>query len=224
MKSAKVIYIAGPMSGIEEYNFPAFDMAEADLLAKGWIVINPAQMDRDIGFDPLIDVADVDFLHAAMVRDTNAIIHQADALAMLPGWENSKGARGEMGLAVWKHIPVYLWPDMTLIQTEKAECNSVKKPILPQDAQARKRTPIASGVLDYFPKALAAVAQCSYAGNEQHNPGQPLHWDRSKSTDEADCLIRHFIERGTIDSDGIRHSAKMAWRGLALLEKEIEAK
>ena len=86
----------------------------------------------------------------------------------------------------------------------------------------RKTMPIASGCLDYFPDALLAVAHCSYIGNEQHNPGTPLHWDRSKSTDEADALIRHFLERGTADDDGIRHSVKVAWRALALLQKEIE--
>ena len=95
--------------------------------------------------------------------------------------------------------------------------------MLPTDPKARKAVPIATGVLDYFPLAIAAVAACSQKGNDQHNPGQPLHWDRAKSTDESDALIRHFLERGTIDSDGIRHSAKVAWRALALLQKEIEA-
>lgn len=94
---------------------------------------------------------------------------------------------------------------------------------LPTDAQDRKNVPIATGVIDYFPDALAAVAACSKKGNDQHNPGQPLHWDRAKSTDESDALIRHFLERGTVDTDGIRHSAKVAWRALALLQKEIEA-
>lgn len=94
---------------------------------------------------------------------------------------------------------------------------------LPTDKQARKDTPIASGVLDYFPDALAAVAKVSFIGNQQHNPGQPLHWAREKSTDESDALIRHFLERGTIDTDGTRHSAKVAWRALALLQKEIES-
>lgn len=93
----------------------------------------------------------------------------------------------------------------------------------PTDPKARKAIPLASGVLDYFPDALMAVAECSRAGNEQHNPGQPLHWDRAKSQDEADALLRHLIDRGTVDTDGIRHSAKVAWRALALLQKEIEA-
>ena len=94
---------------------------------------------------------------------------------------------------------------------------------LPTDAKARKAVPIATGVLDYFPDAIAAVAEVSRIGNEQHSPGQPLHWDRSKSKDEADALMRHFIERGTVDTDGARHSAKVAWRSLALLQKEIES-
>ncbi len=89
-------------------------------------------------------------------------------------------------------------------------------------ADERKQHPVASGVIDYFPDAIMAVANCSWAGNEQHHPGTPLHWDRAKSTDEWDALMRHFIERGTLDTDGIRHSAKVAWRALAALQKEIE--
>lgn len=93
---------------------------------------------------------------------------------------------------------------------------------MPQTAAERKKHPVGTGVLDYFPDALLEVARCSYEGNEQHNAGMPLHWDRSKSKDEFDAMIRHGMERGTRDSDGVRHSAKMAWRALALLQKEIE--
>jgi hypothetical protein len=93
---------------------------------------------------------------------------------------------------------------------------------LPTDAKERKECPIASGVIDYFPDAIAAVAHVSWVGSQQHHPGQPLHWDRSKSSDESDALMRHFVERGKLDSDGMRHSAKVAWRALALLQKEIE--
>jgi len=89
------------------------------------------------------------------------------------------------------------------------------------DSAARKRIPIASGVLDYFPRALAAVAEVSLVGNDKHNPGQPLHWAKHKSTDQADCIARHLIERGGMDENGVRHSAQLAWRALALLEEEI---
>lgn len=91
------------------------------------------------------------------------------------------------------------------------------------DAAWRKARPLWSGALRYFPDALLEVAHCSYAGNEQHNPGTPLHWDRSKSRDEADALARHLLQAGELDTDGVRHSAKVAWRALALLQKELEA-
>lgn len=95
--------------------------------------------------------------------------------------------------------------------------------LLPSGAADRKKIPLAGGVLDYFTAALIEVAKVSYVGNEQHNPGQPLHWARGKSMDHADTMLRHFTERGTIDTDGCRHSAKMVWRALAILQMEMEA-
>lgn len=91
------------------------------------------------------------------------------------------------------------------------------------DAAARKAHPLVSGCLDYFPDALLEVAALSKIGNDQHNPGQPIHWNRAKSGDEADALLRHLLDRGTLDNDGVRHSVKVAWRALALLQKELEA-
>lgn len=94
---------------------------------------------------------------------------------------------------------------------------------LSQDSKTRKEQPVARGVLDYFPNALAEVANVSFVGNQKHNPGQPMHWAKEKSTDHADCIARHLFERGTIDpEDGLRHSAKVAWRALALLQIELE--
>lgn len=93
---------------------------------------------------------------------------------------------------------------------------------LPTDAAARKAAPMAEGLLWYFPNALAAVAQVSKAGNDQHNPGEPMHHARGKSSDHADCILRHLVDAGKIDSDGQRHTAKVAWRALALLQEELE--
>ena len=93
---------------------------------------------------------------------------------------------------------------------------------LPTDPAARKAMPVFSGVLNYFPKAIAAISVCSKAGNDQHNPGKPLHWDRSKSGDELDALSRHLLEVGLYDTDGILNDVKLAWRALAHLEKLLE--
>jgi hypothetical protein len=96
---------------------------------------------------------------------------------------------------------------------------------LPTDAKERKTYPIGTGVLDYFPDALCEVAKVSFIGNQQHNgPDTPLHWDRSKSQDESDAAIRHFLQRTEMDSDNTFHAAKWAWRALAYLQKLIEAK
>lgn len=92
-----------------------------------------------------------------------------------------------------------------------------------KDPKTRKDVPVCTGVLDYFPDALIEVARLSKIGNDQHNPGQPLHWSKGKSDDHADCLIRHQLDRGKFDTDGVRHSAKVAWRALAQLQIEIEA-
>lgn len=90
------------------------------------------------------------------------------------------------------------------------------------EAAFRKEHPMATGVLDYFPDALMEIAHLSKVGNDQHNPGQPLHWAKGKSQDHADALLRHLKDRGTRDTDGERHWAKVAWRALAGLQTEIE--
>lgn len=106
----------------------------------------------------------------------------------------------------------------------------MNKKYITQDSEERKRQPIASGVLDYFPAAIAAVAEHSFIGNEKHNPGEPLHWAIGKSMDHADCIARHLIERGEFEeltlgdkTYRVRHSAALAWRALALLQEELVA-
>jgi len=86
----------------------------------------------------------------------------------------------------------------------------------------RKEFPLYSGLIKYFPDALMDVSHVSFVGNEQHNPGQPLHWAKDKSKDHKDALLRHLKDSGKFDDDGLRHSAKVAWRALAALQVEIE--
>lgn len=86
--------------------------------------------------------------------------------------------------------------------------------LLPEDSKARKTFPVYSGVLNYFPDAVVIVAHVSWMGNEQHHPGTPLHWDKSKSQDESDALLRHLLE-GRYD--------QAAWRALALLQRKLDA-
>jgi len=97
----------------------------------------------------------------------------------------------------------------------------------PTDKAAdRKATPVFSGVLKYFPNALKEVSKCSKAGNDQHHPDKPLHWDMNKSTDEYDALTRHLIDHtiDPLDDDGVLHLTKVAWRALAGLERYLTNK
>ena len=90
-------------------------------------------------------------------------------------------------------------------------------------SQERKERPIYSGVLKYFPDAIAYLALISKIGNDKHNPGMPLHWSRDKSSDHLDCIARHLIDAGRLDPDGIRHSGYLFWRAGANLQIEIES-
>jgi hypothetical protein len=100
-----------------------------------------------------------------------------------------------------------------------------RKPVPHEDSTSRKATPIFSGVMRYFPDALAAVARLSKAGNDKHNPGEPLHWSREKSADHGDCIARHQIAFDQIDPEsGEYHAAAVAWRALAQLQLLEEAK
>lgn len=94
---------------------------------------------------------------------------------------------------------------------------------LSTDSQVRKDTPIFSGFVKYFPLSMAEVSRLSKVGNDKHNPGQPLHWDKTKSMDHGDCIIRHQIDAGTVDTeDGFLHDVKVAWRAMAQLEIALE--
>lgn len=100
------LYVAGPMRGLPEFNFPAFFEAADLLRAMGHEVLNPAQVDADAGFqwEGLTgheDLAGLGFnLREALATDLAWIAAHASGVAVLPGWEASKGARAEVALAL----------------------------------------------------------------------------------------------------------------------------
>lgn len=97
---------------------------------------------------------------------------------------------------------------------------------LPTDDKARKRLEMWTYLMEYFPDAFLAEVEVAVAGNEQHNPGQRLHWAREKSTDQMNTAFRHLFDHGSgvkKDVDGKWHLAKAIWRLKAQLQLEIEA-
>lgn len=107
------IYIAGPMTGYEKANFPSFDEAEARLKELGWLVINPANLDRIHWGFPLYPPKGLleslygedmfAFRKSCIRRDVNALLefNEGDAIFLLKGWKKSIGALGELGIANW---------------------------------------------------------------------------------------------------------------------------
>jgi hypothetical protein len=95
---------------------------------------------------------------------------------------------------------------------------------LPSDSSARKEIPLLSGCLRYFPAALAGVARISKAGNDKHNPGEPLHHARGKSMDHGDCILRHLVDlqdhlSAGNESQAIAEADAICWRALALSQE-----
>ena len=104
--------------------------------------------------------------------------------------------------------------DIAKRMLEEAEANTIKHQHLPTDATERKQIPIYTGFINYFPDAIAAVSKLSLEGALQHGQtAETLHWDRSKSGDELDALMRHLV-----DEDWVQ----VAWRAMANLQKQIE--
>ncbi len=116
------------------------------------------------------------------------------------------------------------WSDVGYWPESYDVAKPVSAPATKTEAEIRKGQPVFTGVAAYFPDALKAVAEVSRIGNDQHNPGQPLHWARGKSTDQLDAALRHMLDHlaNPIDTDGGRHLAKAAWRLLAELQLGIE--
>jgi hypothetical protein len=109
----RIIYIAGPMRGICLYNFPAFDDAAEQGRKLGHAVVSPADLDRNAGFDPNTLPPDWDWstlpdnfdLVKTAGRDISAIL-LCNAIALLPGWERSKGALAEKAVAEWLGLDI----------------------------------------------------------------------------------------------------------------------
>lgn len=125
---------------------------------------------------------------------------------------------GPGSMMTWK-------PQQNLTRETNPRTEAPVHGLFPESAQGRKDHPIFTGFLMYFPDAIAAIARVSKKGNDQHNPGEPLHWARGKSTDQMDTATRHMMDHGvgtTKDTDGEYHLAKAAWRICAELQLTIE--
>lgn len=101
------LYLAGPMRGYEEFNFPAFFEAEQRLQKLGHVAVNPARHDKDLGFDPTAGSVTQQYLRDALAWDLGQVC-RADGIVVLPGWRKSRGARAEVATARAIGIPIFI--------------------------------------------------------------------------------------------------------------------
>lgn len=221
------IYIAGPMRGLPEFNFPAFDKAQMRLEELGHETFNPADRDRSTGFDVTgmtghENLAGLGFsLRDALAADTEYISKHADAIALLPGWEKSSGVAAEVALARALGLPVALVEDFN---------DSPYVRFVPTDVKpsGEIRTTSSTGGekgtkperFDLIPiGALAQVARLYGRGAEKyaaHNWRRGYEWSKSYA-----AMQRHATQfwngEDTDPEMQLPHLASVAFHALALL-------
>ena len=183
------IYIAGPMQGKPLYNFPLFDAAAKQFADFGYDVVSPAELDRRAGFDPAKgDVVTPEFLEQARKRDLEALL-TCDGIAMLPGWEESKGARAEHAVALWAGLSVYQWSEdaaRKIIGPEN-KTSPAPNPADPKGAAGAKKCPL--WLIPTHP--MEEVAWVHKLGADKYGP---FNWRENKvcASTYISAIMRHL--------------------------------
>jgi hypothetical protein len=124
LKPNSRVYVAGPMRGIKSFNYPKFEEATADLRARGYSVVSPAELDDETTYEwclaspdgqHLDEIPSEDTWGDCLVRDIKIVIDKVDGVAVLPGWHKSTGARGETFFAYLCQKPIVYWPDLQAV-------------------------------------------------------------------------------------------------------------
>ena len=157
------------------------------------------------------------------IQSGTRVRYVGNATGLMGRWGTVVRRAGEEVSVYWDGRPARSWvrPESLSRLHEPVSCqpaplnDGARFPsTLPNDSEARKQYPIHDVLFGQFPAAVVAVAHHSWKGNNKHNPGLPLQDNRSKSMDDADCLLRHLAE-GDYEA--------VAWRGLRLLQRKLEA-
>lgn len=240
------IYIAGPMRGIPEFNFPAFYAAEERLRADGHTVFNPARRDSErhgediskgnsTGDEALAAVQHGFSLREALRDDTAWITMEADAISMLPGWQRSTGATAERALAIALHLEVMYEPGATEVQESDPNGLAANQPGAKLDGT---KSPVLQGVIQYFPRSVIAVGNLSKNGATKYTW---KGWEKVEGgiSRYGDALARHLVAEAiegpwdlTAMNDPVHpynvlHSTAQAWNAMArneLMLREGEKK
>ena len=227
------IYCAGPMRGIAEFNFPAFEAAAAQLRGLGYKVISPAEQDLGRGFDPTgltghEDMAALGFdLRETLLSDLK-FVSECDAICLLPGWEFSKGATVELDMAVALGLRVGELEDYPFDEPMSEHdflTGDLPAIIFPAEVRVTSETGGQKGTklarFDLIPvQPLWAVAELYGYGTRKY---ADRNWERGYDWSLSYAAMqRHanlFWSREDNDAEtGLPHLAAVAFHALALME------
>lgn len=226
------VYLAGPMTGHPGLNFAAFADATVELRARGYDVWSPAEADLAAGLDPDETVMEAPRPLAEYLVDDLAEVCRSEAVVVLPGWEASRGARIEVGVARGLGLPVLAYPSLDSVPADPAvngaatPAGAVPAPAL-SDGRERVTNAETGGVKERKPArfdllpwaALWEVAEHYGRGAEKysdHNWTRGYAW--SLSIGAAGRHLAAIASGEDIDVEtGSPHAAALAFHALALL-------
>lgn len=229
------VYLAGPMRGIADFNFPAFHKGAADLASLGYAVFNPAAEDeKNYGAENFKGSGNEEALKACgfslrkvLGGDLRFICEEADIIALLPGWSQSKGAKIEYATAKMLGLKVMYMPDAELAPEDDPaykpqiiglERTSGEVRITDTKTGGQKgQKPERFDLIPVYPlEELARLYGWGCTKYADDNWRKGYSWKLSFG-----AMMRHawaFWRRESIDKEtGLHHLAAVAWHAFTLM-------
>ena len=199
------------MRGIDQFNFPAFAAAAAELRSWGWTVLSPAERDLAEGFDPTLNSLEGFDLEAAMEADFR-MIDEADGIVLLPGWEVSEGACRERDYALSTGKKILLYDNLRGESTLETRTTNT----LTGGEKGRKLAEYAL----IPPGPLADVAKVYGMGAKKYAPRnweQGYDWSLSFSALQRHAWL-HWSGEDLDPESGLPHLAHVVFHCFSMLE------
>lgn len=217
------VYVAGPMTNLPEYNYPAFRAAADKLRAMGYEVVSPVELDEKDGYDFSAEDEAGGWEKPSeyaqfLSRDMKVIVERhVEAIVVLPGWEKSGGARTEVAFGQALKLPILAYPTLEAISSAAKDQGEVR--IVNEDTGGEKGTkPERMELIPYGPlrKYVAPLYGEGAKKYADHNWRRGFAWSLSSG-----ALMRHYalwMEGEDFDEEtGCHHLASVVFHALALL-------
>jgi hypothetical protein len=211
------IYLAGRMTGVDQFNFPLFAEATAALREQGHEVASPAEHDIESGFDPTLNSLEGFNPETAMRWDLDRV-YWCDAVVVLPDWQKSRGAAIETRLCWFLGKSVLQYPELWPIEPADRPVQPSGETRVTSATGGEKGQKLAQlGAID--PDALMELAKVAGYGGMKYARGNFfLGYNYSLSYDALQRHLHAFWNGEDLDDEsGLYHLAHACWHCLCLL-------